>query len=219
MYWIIGGLWFDGNNIRRHSHREYATLKRGHCLSYYDWHIMWFCVLVHDLSFGRVGSPLSLLDFRLVNWNEGGYRVSNKPFPQGEIIIGGYSVARGYYKSDAITAENFFDEDGRRWFKTGDIGEFHEDGVMRIIGKFWLNSHYRIVIELINENCVNICRSQKGFSEITVWWIHFTRQNWNWNENMSNYWWYLRLCWFNERFLYCIDYAKSKALDWTCICA
>lgn len=88
------------------------------------------------MSFGRVGSPLTLLDFRLVDWKEGSYRVRNKPNPQGEIIIGGNCVARGYYKLDAKTAEEFFDEDGRRWFKTGDIGEFHKDGVLKIIGKF-----------------------------------------------------------------------------------
>lgn len=87
-----------------------------------------------DLSFGRVGAPTTISDIRLRNWEEGGYRVTNKPHPQGEIIIGGDSVSCGYYKLEEKTAEDFFDEDGRRWFKTGDIGEFHEDGVLKIIG-------------------------------------------------------------------------------------
>lgn len=74
-----------------------------------------------------------------MNWDEGNYRITNKPHPQGEIFIGGNGVSRGYYKLDDKTAEDFFDEDGRRWFKTGDIGEFHEDGVLKIIGKLLFN--------------------------------------------------------------------------------
>lgn len=55
-----------------------------------------------------------MCDIRLVTWEEGGYRVTNKPHPQGEIIIGGDCVARGYFKLEEKTAEEFFDEDGRR---------------------------------------------------------------------------------------------------------
>lgn len=88
------------------------------------------------MNYGRVGAPSTMCDIRLVNWDEAGYRVTNKPFPQGEIIIGGDSVSRGYYKLPSKTEEEFFDEDGKRWFKTGDIGEFHADGVLKIIGEF-----------------------------------------------------------------------------------
>lgn len=77
-----------------------------------------------------------MCDIRLVNWEEGGYRVTNKPFPQGEIIVGGESVSQGYYKMPGKTQEDFFEENGKRWFKTGDIGEIHADGVLKIIGKF-----------------------------------------------------------------------------------
>ena len=41
----------------------------------------------------------------------------------------------GYYKLPGKTAEEFFEEDGKRWFKTGDIGEVHPDGVLKIIGE------------------------------------------------------------------------------------
>lgn len=84
---------------------------------------------------GRVGAPTTMCDIRLCTWEEGGYRVTNKPHPQGEIIIGGDSVSRGYYKLEKKTAEDFFEEEGRRWFKTGDIGEVHPDGVLKIIGR------------------------------------------------------------------------------------
>ena len=38
-------------------------------------------------------------------------------------VAGGDTVAVGYYKNEEKTAEDFCEMDGRRWFKTGDIGE------------------------------------------------------------------------------------------------
>ncbi|CAG9799773.1 unnamed protein product [Chironomus riparius] len=94
------------------------------------------CVMErYDMSYARVGAPSSMVDLRLVNWEEGNYRVTNKPFPQGEIVIGSESVAAGYYKNNELTKENFFEENGRRWFKTGDVGEMHADGVLKIIDR------------------------------------------------------------------------------------
>lgn len=98
---------------------------------------------------GRAGGPLALCDIRLVNWEEGGYRVTNKPFPQGEILVGGDSVSQGYYKMPGKTQEDFFEEGGKRWFKTGDIGEIHADGVLKIIGKLICNI-WRILILTLN---------------------------------------------------------------------
>lgn len=41
----------------------------------------------------------------------------------------------GYYKNETKNREDFFvDERGQRWFCTGDIGEFHADGCLKIIG-------------------------------------------------------------------------------------
>lgn len=98
-------------------------------------HFVQFIIIVHDLTYGRVGAPLTTSEIRLRSWEEGGYRVTNKPYPQGEVIIGGDNVSRGYFKLEEKTAEEFYDEDGKRWFKSGDIGEFHPDGVLKIIGK------------------------------------------------------------------------------------
>lgn len=88
-----------------------------------------------DMSYGRTGNPLTVCDIRLVNWEEGQYNIKNKPFPQGEIIIGGDCVAQGYYMMPNKTAEEFFEEDGRRWFITGDIGEMHSDGTLKVIDR------------------------------------------------------------------------------------
>jgi long-chain acyl-CoA synthetase len=70
----------------------------------------------------------------LVNWEEGGYRITDKPYPRGEIVLGGDNIALGYYKLREST--DFFEEDGRRWIQTGDIGEVHPDGAFKIIGIF-----------------------------------------------------------------------------------
>lgn len=51
------------------------------------------------------------------------------------MFTGGNNVSPGYFKLEEKTKEDFFIEDGRRWFKTGDIGEYHPDGVIRIIGQ------------------------------------------------------------------------------------
>lgn len=43
-----------------------------------------------DMSTGRVGAPLTVNDFMLVSWEEGSYRITDKPYPRGEIIIGSH---------------------------------------------------------------------------------------------------------------------------------
>lgn len=66
----------------------------------------------------------------------GGYYRTDTPNPRGEILIGGPNVTMGYYKSkDKVCNDFFVDERGQRWFCTGDIGEFHADGCLKIIGK------------------------------------------------------------------------------------
>ncbi|XP_065172166.1 LOW QUALITY PROTEIN: long-chain-fatty-acid--CoA ligase 4-like [Atheta coriaria] len=88
-----------------------------------------------DMVFGRVGHATTACDIRLVNWEEGNYRVTDKPYPRGEVLIGGENISCGYYKLPEKSKEDFVEEDGKRWFKTGDIAEVHADGVVKVIDR------------------------------------------------------------------------------------
>ena len=87
-------------------------------------------------STGRVGPPIQGINIRLENWEEGNYRVTDKPRPRGEILIGGKNITAGYYKQPEKTAEEYFvDSHGMRWFRSGDIGEVEKDGSLKIIDR------------------------------------------------------------------------------------
>ncbi|KAG7464958.1 hypothetical protein MATL_G00171120 [Megalops atlanticus] len=91
---------------------------------------------VADYSTGRVGAPLICCEIKLRDWAEGGYTTLDKPHPRGEILIGGPNVTMGYYRNDTTNNEDFFvDEQGQRWFCTGDVGEFHPDGCLQIVDR------------------------------------------------------------------------------------
>jgi len=93
------------------------------------------CMEWGDSTVGKVGAPMAGMEVKLVDWVEGNYMVTDTPRPRGEIIIGGPTVAKGYFKNDQMTEENFFNDGGKRWFRTGDVGELFEDGTLRIIDR------------------------------------------------------------------------------------
>lgn len=75
-------------------------------------------VTVHrdnDIKVASVGVPYPGIDIRTTD--------------EGELLITGPAVMKGYYKDDEATAKDILvDKDGRRWFKTGDAGYIDEDG-------------------------------------------------------------------------------------------
>uniref|UniRef100_A0AAY5KXK1 long-chain-fatty-acid--CoA ligase n=1 Tax=Esox lucius TaxID=8010 RepID=A0AAY5KXK1_ESOLU len=88
-----------------------------------------------DYSTGRVGGPLVCSEIKLKDWVEGGYSSTDMPNPRGEILIGGPNVTMGYYKNESKNQDFFVDDNGQRWFCTGDIGEMHPDGCLKIIDR------------------------------------------------------------------------------------
>lgn len=65
----------------------------------------------------RVQRP-PVLDYKLVDVPELGYRTTDSPHPRGELLVRTALITPGYYKRPEVTAE-VFDEDG--FYRTGDI--------------------------------------------------------------------------------------------------
>ena len=88
-----------------------------------------------DTITGHTGGPNLGVLMSLVDWEEGNYRVTDKPHPRGEIVVGGPVVCKGYFKLPEENKTSFYEEDGIRWFRTGDIGEVNSLGAIKIIDR------------------------------------------------------------------------------------
>jgi long-chain acyl-CoA synthetase len=78
-----------------------------------------------------IGELPASIEIKLVDFPEAGYFSTNKP-PQGEVWIRGPPVMTEYFENEQETKANITD-DG--WFKTGDIGEFDQHGLLKIIDR------------------------------------------------------------------------------------
>ncbi|KAL0212182.1 hypothetical protein RCL1_005808 [Eukaryota sp. TZLM3-RCL] len=84
---------------------------------------------------GNVGKPSGLMNMKLVDVPEMGYVTSTVP-PRGEVYISGPAVCQGYWNQPEKTAEAFVtEEDGTRYYRTGDIGMFDEEGRLILIDR------------------------------------------------------------------------------------
>jgi acyl-coenzyme A synthetase/AMP-(fatty) acid ligase len=53
----------------------------------------------------------------------------------GELCVGGASTMRGYWNDPGRTADRFFDKDGKRYYRTGDIVRRLADGRLVFVGR------------------------------------------------------------------------------------
>jgi fatty-acyl-CoA synthase len=51
-----------------------------------------------------------------------------KPHEVGEIVVHGPQVFKGYWKQPEATVQTFLEHDGKRFFRTGDLGYYDEEG-------------------------------------------------------------------------------------------
>jgi long-chain acyl-CoA synthetase len=81
-------------------------------------------------KFGTVGFPVSSTDVKIVDLETG-----LKELPQGEdgeIALSGPQIMKGYWNRPEETDAVFREIEGRRYFLSGDIGHFDEEGYLVI---------------------------------------------------------------------------------------
>ena len=77
------------------------------------------------------GRPLKNQVYRVVD--ELGRICPN--YVKGELLIGGVGVAKCYHGDEDLTNRKYFEEDGLRWYRTGDNGRFWNDGTIEFLGR------------------------------------------------------------------------------------
>ena len=75
---------------------------------------------------GSAGKAVVGAKLRIDHPNENG---------EGEVLISSKTLMLGYYEDEEATKEAIFEEDGERWFHSGDVGYLDKDGFLYITGR------------------------------------------------------------------------------------
>ena len=75
---------------------------------------------------GSAGKAVVDAELKIDNPNENG---------EGEVLIKSKTLLLGYYEDEEATEESIFEENGERWFRSGDIGYLDQDGFLFITGR------------------------------------------------------------------------------------
>jgi len=86
---------------------------------------------VDERRFLTAGRPLPNTSASICN-NEGH---TLAPGVTGEIWLGGIGISRGYLNRPELTAASFIENPHGRRYRTGDLGRWHTDGTLEIIGR------------------------------------------------------------------------------------
>lgn len=77
------------------------------------------------------GQPLEHQSYRIVDE----YGRDCPYWVPGELWIGGYGVAKGYRGDRKLTEQKFILDSKGRWYRTGDLGRFWQDGTIEFLGR------------------------------------------------------------------------------------
>ena len=80
---------------------------------------------------GTVGGPIKHTAIRLKDLPDMDYRITDKPFPRGEICIRSPCVTPGYFMRPDKTAEAIVDG----YLNTGDVGVIYPNGTIKILDR------------------------------------------------------------------------------------
>ena len=75
---------------------------------------------------GSAGKAVVGAKLRIDNPNENG---------EGEVLINSKTLMLGYYEDEEATKQAIFEENGERWFRSGDVGYLDKDGFLYITGR------------------------------------------------------------------------------------
>lgn len=75
---------------------------------------------------GSAGKAVVDAELKIDNPNENG---------EGEVLIKSKTLMLGYYEDEEATKNSIFEENGERWFRSGDIGYLDQDGFLFITGR------------------------------------------------------------------------------------
>jgi len=82
---------------------------------------------------GTVGMPLPGTSFRIVDPDTLEELAVGE---EGLVVVGGSQVMLGYLNDLQKTNEVIYEQDGIRWYKTGDKGKLDEDGFLTIVDRY-----------------------------------------------------------------------------------
>lgn len=81
---------------------------------------------------GTIGKPIPEVEIYICDEHQQKLPVGK----EGEIVVVGPNVMQGYYNRPEATEEVIFELDGKRAFRTGDMGRISNDGFVSIVGRF-----------------------------------------------------------------------------------